>query len=154
MHTRKLRWAPLSVALLLLVGCPLPDPTALESECALLCDRTVLCTESHVAPEIAAGDSGDPDRWTCAFDDASGARSTCEAGCLDAGQSPTAAACIECLSEHMGCSTTGSMRTCDVDCEPTMFVTGQDYEGALEYDYASWFFEGVSELEGLTCTQD
>lgn len=141
------------LALLGLLGCPDPDSgtTALQDDCALLCDRTVLCTESYVAPNIMADDTGNPDDYTCAFDDPAAARATCQAGCEAAGESPTAASCIECLSENMGCSTTGSMRSCDVDCEPTLFATGHDGEGAIEYDYASWFFDGVSELQGITC---
>jgi hypothetical protein len=142
-----------------LVGCPDTDTdtdtgaSPLVEDCTLLCDRAVLCTESYVAPRIAADDEGDPDAFTCSFDDPAAARATCQAGCEAEGESPTAAACIECLAENMGCSTTGSLRPCDVDCEPTLFATGRDGEGALAYDYASWFFEGVSELEGLTCEE-
>ncbi len=144
--------------LLPLAGCPDPapdtGPTELEAQCALLCDRTVLCTESYVAPRVAADEGGNPDDWTCSFDDPDAARATCEAGCVEEGASPTAAACITCLADNLGCSTTASVRPCDADCEPTLFGQGRDGEGALSYDYASWFFEGVSELEGLTCEEE
>lgn len=134
-----------------------PEASKVETDCALLCDRTVLCVEKHVAPEIASERNGEapPDAFSCAFDDEDGARSTCEQGCVEEGESsPTNASCIACLADRLSCSVTAPMRPCDVDCEPTMFATGEDGEGALTYDYASWFFEGIDELEGLTCTQD
>jgi hypothetical protein len=126
---------------------------ACDDDCARLCDRTVLCVEKHVAPAIAAEDAGasSPDDFVCAFDDAEGARATCAAGCAEQASGRTARACVACLADRLTCSTTASLRTCDVDCEPTMFATGTDGEGALTYDYAAWFFTGVDELEGLTC---
>jgi hypothetical protein len=127
-----------------------------ESDCVRLCDRTVLCIERHVAPAIAASDDGSasPDDFVCAFDDRVGTQATCVEGCGVQASGPTARACVACLADRLTCSATASMRVCDVDCEPTMFVTGEDGEGALAYDYASWFFAGVDELRGITCAED
>lgn len=123
-----------------------------EDDCARMCDRTVLCVEKFVAPAIAADQIGaSPDDFVCAFDDRAAAQTTCGQGCVEQARGPTARACVACLAERLTCSTTASLRRCDVDCEPTMFATGDDDEGALAYDYASWFFSGVDELEGLTC---
>jgi hypothetical protein len=144
-------WLGGATVLVLSGGCDDDD----DDSCTRLCDRTVLCVEKHVAPHIAAENDGtrSPEDFRCTFDDEAQAQAKCASGCAEEARGPTAKACIACLADRLTCATTAAVRVCDGDCEPTMFATGTDGEGALTYDYASWFFSGVSDLEGITCEE-
>ena len=155
LHRRRLPATALALAACAAIGMPSGCDDDDDDDCARLCDRTVLCIERHVAPAIAAENEGSssPDDFVCAFDDRARAQTTCSEGCAAQAGGPTARECIACLADRLTCSTTASVRACDVDCEPTMFATGSDGEGAIAYDYASWFFTGIDELQGITCDE-
>jgi len=92
--------------------------------CTTFCERVLGCYETEQQASASA--------WLVAGDLA-----YCEQRCT-AGNSVDMQ-CVECLADLLACQTTGPMRPCDPDCEPTEYVTGEDDEGAPLYDYWTYY---------------
>ena len=104
------------------VGCGEDD--AASEDCTSFCERVLGCYENEQQASASA--------WLVEGD-----LEFCEERCAEGNSVDMQ--CVECLADRLDCQTTGAMRPCDADCEPTEYVTGEDDEGAPTYDYWTYY---------------
>lgn len=106
-----------------------------NKDCRKLCEKIIGCQENDPR-ELACQWVLDGDEDFC--------RDACEENVDD---SDLRADCVECLADRLSCGGTASVRPCDADCEPTMYVTGLDGEGAAEYAFTTYYCDDPVDVD-------
>ena len=123
-----MRSTPFLLVALAIVGCQDDgeddNDNGTPADCVTFCERVLACYESEQQSPASA--------WLVAGD-IEYCKQQCSAG------NSVDMQCVECLADLLACQTTGPMRPCDPDCEPTEYVTGEDDEGAPLYDYWTYY---------------
>ena len=128
-------WLLLAMASILVLACEDSGSSSSSKDCRKLCEKIVGCQENDPR-DLACQWVLDGDEDFC--------RDACDDNIDD---SDLREDCVECPADRLSCGGTASVRPCDADCEPTMYVTGFDDEAAAEYAFTTYYCDNPVDVD-------